>query len=110
MADADRHIAWRQLCLVEFADAGAVAGLVLLDQDCLEHLVSFRGVCPSIKTKTDLFQSDIQLTSHDARLIPLSLAAVPLAVLAEPGPGLFILSRLSLDGRRREALWTVLAS
>lgn len=38
----------------------------------------------------------------------LSLAAVYLAVLASPGPNFFILSQLSLDGRRREALWTVL--
>lgn len=38
----------------------------------------------------------------------LTLAAVYLAVLASPGPNFFILSQLSLDGRRREALWTVL--
>lgn len=38
----------------------------------------------------------------------LSLAAVYLAVLASPGPNFFILSQLSLDGRRRDALWTVL--
>lgn len=38
----------------------------------------------------------------------LTLAAVYLAVLASPGPNFFILSQLSLDGRRREARWTVL--
>lgn len=38
----------------------------------------------------------------------LMLAAVYLAVLASPGPNFFILSQLSLDGRKREAQWTVL--
>lgn len=38
----------------------------------------------------------------------LTLAAVYLAVLASPGPNFFILSQLSLDGRRQEARWTVL--
>lgn len=38
----------------------------------------------------------------------LILAAVYLAVLASPGPNFFILSQLSLDGRKREAQWTVL--
>lgn len=38
----------------------------------------------------------------------LTLAAVYLAVLASPGPNFFILSQLSLDGRHREAQWTVL--
>lgn len=38
----------------------------------------------------------------------LTLAAVYLAVLASPGPNFFILSQLSLDGRRQQALWTVL--
>lgn len=38
----------------------------------------------------------------------LVLAAVYLAVLASPGPNFFILSQLSLDGRQREARWTVL--
>lgn len=37
----------------------------------------------------------------------LLLAAVYLAVLASPGPNFFILSQLSLDGRQREARWTV---
>jgi len=38
----------------------------------------------------------------------LLLAAVYLAVLASPGPNFFILSQLSLDGRQRDARWTVL--
>lgn len=38
----------------------------------------------------------------------LTLAAVYLAVLASPGPNFFILSQLSLDGRRREAHWTAI--
>ena len=38
----------------------------------------------------------------------LTLAAVYLAVLASPGPNFFILSQLSLDGRQRDARWTVL--
>lgn len=35
------------------------------------------------------------------------LAAVYLAVLASPGPNFFILSQLSLEGRQRDARWTV---
>lgn len=38
----------------------------------------------------------------------LLLAAVYLAVLASPGPNFFILSQLSLEGRQRDARWTVL--
>lgn len=38
----------------------------------------------------------------------LLLAAVYLAVLASPGPNFFILSQLSLDGRQRDARWTVM--
>ncbi|OWQ46244.1 lysine transporter LysE [Roseateles noduli] len=38
----------------------------------------------------------------------LTLAAVYLAVLASPGPNFFILSQLALEGRAREARWTVL--
>lgn len=38
----------------------------------------------------------------------LLLAAVYLAVLASPGPNFFILSQLSLEGRHRDARWTVL--
>jgi len=38
----------------------------------------------------------------------LTLAAVYLAALASPGPNFFILSQLSLEGRRSEAQWTVM--
>ena len=78
MTDADRHTPRRKLRFVEFTEAGSVTRVVLLNQDCFEHLPLLPGSIVHLQTKISVArQSGEEPAREDFKRIGAALELRP---------------------------------